>query len=196
MKKLEPYENQMMYLVGGSRLPSTPGERELEHKCNPHPNDWIDGIYDFNKLPLSVIMRKGLVTQAEEERRKGRYGYLSDLIPSYGGFDAPCFADMITEPIDKFNAPHFPDDEKKKAATHVRATALNLCYLYHQSAEKDDDGISHHVFSHANYILLLIRQLCHYIARYSLRLGFLLRCLCCLRSLLAVVEHEKSEDRH
>lgn len=27
MKKLEPYENQMMYLVGGSRLPSTPGER-------------------------------------------------------------------------------------------------------------------------------------------------------------------------
>nr|DAL58803.1 MAG TPA_asm: hypothetical protein [Caudoviricetes sp.] len=50
MKKLEPYENQMGYLVGGSRLPSTPGERELEHKCNPHPNDWIDGIYDFNKL--------------------------------------------------------------------------------------------------------------------------------------------------
>ena len=32
MKKLEPYENQMMYLVGGSMLPSTPGERELEHK--------------------------------------------------------------------------------------------------------------------------------------------------------------------
>ena len=39
MKKLEPYENQMGYLVGGSRLPSTPGERELEYKCNPHPND-------------------------------------------------------------------------------------------------------------------------------------------------------------
>ena len=114
MKKLEPYENQMMYLVGGSRLPSTPGERELEHKCNPHPNDWIDGIYDFNKLPFSVIMQKYLVTQAEEERRKGRYGYLSDLIPSYGGFDAPCFAYMITDPIDKFNAPHFPDDEKKQ----------------------------------------------------------------------------------
>ena len=98
MKKLEPYENQMMYLVGGSRLPSTPGERELEHKCNPHPNDWIDGIYDFNKLPLSVIMRKGLVTQAEEERRKGRYGS-----------DAPYFSDMILEPIEKFNATHFHD---------------------------------------------------------------------------------------
>lgn len=52
MKKLEPYENQMMYLVGGSRLPSTPGERELEHKCNPHPNDWIDGIISTNFLSL------------------------------------------------------------------------------------------------------------------------------------------------
>ena len=109
MKKLEPYENQMMYLVGGSRLPSTPGERELEHKCNPHPNDWIDGIYDFNKLPLSVIMQKGLVTQAEEERRKGRYGYLSDLIPYFGGSDAPYFADLITEPIEKIEATHFHD---------------------------------------------------------------------------------------
>ena len=73
MKKLESYENQMMYLVCGSRLPSTPGERELEHKCNPHHNGWIDGIYSFNKLPFSVIMQKGLVTQAEDERRKGRY---------------------------------------------------------------------------------------------------------------------------
>lgn len=91
MKKLEPYENQMMYLVGGSRLPSTPGERELESKCNPHPNDWIDGIYSFNKLPLAVRMQKGLVSQAEEERRKVRYGYLCDLVPLYGGFDAPCF---------------------------------------------------------------------------------------------------------
>lgn len=113
MKKLEPYENQMMYLVGGSRLPSTPGERELEHKCNPHPNDWIDDIYSSNKLPFAVIMQKGLVTQAEEERRKGRYGYLSDLIPSCGS-DAPYFADMILEPIEKFNAKHFPDGREKK----------------------------------------------------------------------------------
>ena len=118
MKKLEPYENQMGYLVGGSRLPSTPGERELEHKCNPHPNDWIDGISGFNKLPFAVIMQKGLVTQAEEERRKGRYGYLSDLIPSFGGSDAPYFADMILEPIEKFDATHFPDGrEKNKAVT-------------------------------------------------------------------------------
>ena len=91
MKKLEQYENQIMYLVGGSRLPSTPGERDLEHKCNPHPNDWIDGSYSFNKLPFSVIMQKGLVTQAEEERRKVRNGYLSDLIPSFGSSDAPIF---------------------------------------------------------------------------------------------------------
>ena len=113
MKKLESYENQMMYLVGGSRLPSTPGERELEHKCNPHPNDWIDGIYSFNKLPFSVIMHEGLVTKAEEERRKGRYGYLSDLIPSFCGFDAPYFADLITEPIEKFDATHFTDVREK-----------------------------------------------------------------------------------
>ena len=46
---------------------------------------------NFNKLPFAVIMQKGLVTQAEEERRKGRYGYLCDLVPLYGGFDAPCF---------------------------------------------------------------------------------------------------------
>lgn len=46
---------------------------------------------NFNKLPFAVIMQKGLVTQAEEERRKGRYGYLSDLIPSFRGFDAPYF---------------------------------------------------------------------------------------------------------
>ena len=107
MKKLEPYENQIGYLVGGSRLPSTPGERELEHKCNPHPNDWIDGIYNFNKLPLAVRIQKGLVTKAEEERRKRRYGYFIDLIPSFGGSDAPYFADLITEPIEKIDATHF-----------------------------------------------------------------------------------------
>lgn len=73
---------------------------------------------NFNKLPFAVRMLKGLVTQAEEERRKGRYGYLSDLILSFGGSDAPYFADMITEPIEKFDATHFPDGrEKNKAAT-------------------------------------------------------------------------------
>lgn len=46
---------------------------------------------NFNKLPFAVRMQKGLVTKAEEERRKGRYGYLSDLIPSFGGSDAPIF---------------------------------------------------------------------------------------------------------
>ena len=77
----------------------------------------IDGVYSFNKLPFAVRMQKGLVTQAEEERRKGRYGYLSDLIPSCGS-NAPYFADMITEPIEKFDATHFPDGrEKNKAVT-------------------------------------------------------------------------------
>ena len=73
---------------------------------------------NFNKLPFAVRMPKGLATQAEEERRKGRYGYLSDLISSFRGSDAPYFADMILEPIEEFNAKHFPDGrEKKKAAT-------------------------------------------------------------------------------
>lgn len=73
---------------------------------------------NFNKLPFAVRMQKGLVTQAEDERRKGRYGYFSDLIPSFGGSDALYFADMILEPIEKFNATHFPDGrEKNKAVT-------------------------------------------------------------------------------
>lgn len=73
---------------------------------------------NFNKLPFAVIMQKGLVTQTEEERRKCRYGYLSDLIPSFGGSDAPFFSDMILEPIEKFDATHFPDGrEKNKAVT-------------------------------------------------------------------------------
>ena len=71
----------------------------------------------FNKLPFAVRMPKGLVTQAEEERRKGKYGYFCDLIPSCGS-DASYFPDMILEPIEKFDATHFPDGrEKNKAAT-------------------------------------------------------------------------------
>lgn len=164
MKKFKPYENQMEYLVGGSRLPATPGERELEHKCNPHPNDWIDGIYyyrgrsqmtmnekisnplsveealelsekirkgiitdywvkdtdglGYNSLPFAVRMSKGLVTQIEEARRKNFIGEYRDIISSCGGSDAPYFADRIVEPIEKFNATHFPDGrEKSKAVT-------------------------------------------------------------------------------
>ena len=44
MKKFNLYEKGMPYLVGGSIKPSTEGERELEHKCNPHPNDWVDNL--------------------------------------------------------------------------------------------------------------------------------------------------------
>lgn len=115
MKKLEPYENQMMYLVGGSRLPSTPGERELEHKCNPHPNDWIDGISSLNKLPFAVRMTKGLVTQIEEARRKNIGD--GNIVPSCGGSDAPYFADKIVD-LKEFNATHFTDGRvKNKAVT-------------------------------------------------------------------------------
>ena len=119
MKKLEPYENQMGYLVGGSRLPSTPEERELEHKCNPHTNDWIDGIYpySFDKLPFAVRMPKGLATQVEEERIRARYGYFCDLYSPFHGSDAPYFADKIVD-LKEFKATHYPDGRaKKKAAT-------------------------------------------------------------------------------
>ena len=74
----------------------------------------------FNNLPFGIRMPKGLVTQAEEERRKGRYGYLSDLIPSCGGSAATYFPGKITDPIEKFNAKHFPDGrEKNMAVTHI-----------------------------------------------------------------------------
>ena len=58
----------------------------------PITDSWGNDINhsNFNRLPFAVRMPKGLVTQAEEERRIRRYGYLNDLIPSFRGFDAPC----------------------------------------------------------------------------------------------------------
>lgn len=45
-------------------------------------------------------------------------GDYSEVVPSCGGSDAIYFADMILEPIEKFNATHFPDGrEKNKAVT-------------------------------------------------------------------------------
>lgn len=68
-----------------------------KESINPITDYWVndtDGSC-YNKLPFAVRMQKGLVTQAEDERRKGRYGYLSDLIPSFGGYDAPYFPDGL-----------------------------------------------------------------------------------------------------
>lgn len=85
----------------------------------PITDYWVndtDGS-SYNKLPFAVRMPKGLVTQTEEERKKGKYGYFCDLIPSCGS-DASYFPGMILEPIEKFNATHFPDGrEKNKAVT-------------------------------------------------------------------------------
>ena len=57
------YENQMGYLVGGSRLPSTPEEMELEHKCNPYPNDRIvkvgDTFMPYALARLVMIQKQG-----------------------------------------------------------------------------------------------------------------------------------------
>ena len=94
---------------------------ELNKKCyiQTITDYWGNDINhsNFNKLPFAVRMPKGLVTQAEEERRKGKYGYFCDLIPSCGS-DASYFPGMILEPIEKFNATHFPDGrEKNKAVT-------------------------------------------------------------------------------
>lgn len=94
---------------------------ELSKKCyiQTITDYWENDINhsNFNKLPFAVRMPKGLVTQAEEERRKGRHGYFCDLIPSFGS-DASYFPGMILEPIEKFNATHFPDGrEKNKAVT-------------------------------------------------------------------------------
>ena len=83
----------------------------------PITDYWVndtDGS-SYNKLPFAVRMPKGLVTQAEEERRKGKYGYFCDLIPSCGS-DASYFPGMILEPIEKFDAKHFPDGRAKNMA--------------------------------------------------------------------------------
>lgn len=39
-----------------------------------------------------------------------------EVVPSCGGSDAPYFPDMILEPIEKFNATHFPDGRAKNKA--------------------------------------------------------------------------------
>lgn len=86
----------------------------------PITDSWGNDIShsNFNKLPFAVRMPKGLATQAEEVRRKGRYGYLSDLTPSFRGSDATYFPDKITEPYDRLTKKIYPDGrEKKKAAT-------------------------------------------------------------------------------
>lgn len=81
---------------------------------------WVkdtDGL-GYNSLPFAVRMSKGLVTQIEEARRKNFIGEYRNIVPSCGGSDDTYFADRIVEPIEKFNATHFPDGrEKNKAVT-------------------------------------------------------------------------------
>lgn len=47
---------------------------------------------NFSKRHFAVRMTKGLVSQAEEERMRARYGYFRDLYSPYHGFDTPYFA--------------------------------------------------------------------------------------------------------
>ena len=67
MKKFEAYENRMGYMVGGSLLPFTREEMELEHKCNQNPNDRIVMTGDIQNpksvrfLPYAIVsLRKVL----------------------------------------------------------------------------------------------------------------------------------------
>ena len=80
-------------------------------------NYWENDINhsNFNKIPFAVRMSKGLITQAEEERRKVRYGYFYDLTHSYCGSDAPYYPDKIID-LKEFNATHFPDGRAKNKA--------------------------------------------------------------------------------
>lgn len=47
-------------------------------------------------------------------------GDYSEVVPSCGGSDAPYFPGMILEPIEKFNATHFPDGRAKNKAVTMR----------------------------------------------------------------------------
>ena len=99
---------------------------EMRKSIIPITGYWENDINHetLNRLPLAVRMPKGLVTQAEEERRRGRYGYFCDLTPC--GSDAPYFPDMILEPIEKFDATHFPDGREKNKAVYHMVTALSF----------------------------------------------------------------------
>lgn len=95
---------------------------ELSKKCYVQTitDCWGNEInhFNFNQLHFAVRMSKGLVTQAVEEQIRAKYGYFCDLYSPCHGSNAPYFADMITEPIEKFDATHFPDGrEKNKAVT-------------------------------------------------------------------------------
>ena len=74
---------------------------EMRKSIIPVTDYWGNDINhsNFNKLPFSVRMSKGLITQAVEERIRAKYGYFCDLYSPCHGSDTPYFADMITEPI-------------------------------------------------------------------------------------------------
>ena len=70
MKKLEAYENRMGYMVGGSILPFTREEMELEHKCNPNPNDRIVMIGDIQN-PQSVRFVPYALARLVTQKKQG-----------------------------------------------------------------------------------------------------------------------------
>lgn len=70
MKKLEAYENRMGYMVGGSLLPFTREEMELEHKCNPNPNDRIVMIGDIQN-PQSVRFLPYALARLVTQKKQG-----------------------------------------------------------------------------------------------------------------------------
>lgn len=72
---------------------------EIRKSIIPITDYWVNDTdcSGYNRLPFAVRMPKGLVTQAEEERRRARHGYFRDFYSPYHGFDISYLANKIAE---------------------------------------------------------------------------------------------------
>lgn len=62
------------------------------------------------------------------------------------------------------------DEKRKKAAPHIRVTALNLCYMYYQPTKQDNDGISF-IKKHFRVINVIMSRAYIPNTKYSHRIG-------------------------
>ena len=75
-------------------------------------------LTDFEKSVWGLFESDLLLYSKKKLKQKLVTGEYRDIIPSFGGSDATCFPDKITEPYDKLTKKIYPDGrEKKKAAT-------------------------------------------------------------------------------
>lgn len=89
---------------------------EISEKCQvPRDNYWGDlCLTDFEKSVWGLFESDLLLYSKKKLKEKLVTGEYLDIIPSFGGSDVSYFADMILEPIEKFNATHFHDGREKK----------------------------------------------------------------------------------